>query len=207
MANDVDDWALELFSVFAMSNEFKLLPVHQEEKLVLTKLLERVWYQGERRRACCVINILLQVYISQLKLNVRFFFRNLTIISCVLLAVYYELWLLYVNLYMFTFLSYKSVLECTSLQTVKNLYAQVYLMNLFSWILEFEMWLSFCGGSGGSCSDSKGSSGSRLNRSLILGLLSWSIAIAGDVIRSSRSWRLNIRNGKKEVTRPFFQRF
>ncbi|KAG6332314.1 hypothetical protein ID866_6773, partial [Astraeus odoratus] len=33
---------LELFRVFALSNEFKLLPVRQEEKLELGKLLERV---------------------------------------------------------------------------------------------------------------------------------------------------------------------
>ena len=33
---------LELFRVFALSNEFKLLPVRQDEKLELSKLLERV---------------------------------------------------------------------------------------------------------------------------------------------------------------------
>ena len=33
---------LELFRVFALSNEFRLIPVRQEEKLELQKLLERV---------------------------------------------------------------------------------------------------------------------------------------------------------------------
>ena len=33
---------IDLFRVFALSNEFKLIPVRQEEKLELTKLLERV---------------------------------------------------------------------------------------------------------------------------------------------------------------------
>ncbi|KAG2084378.1 Sec63 Brl domain-containing protein [Suillus discolor] len=48
---------LELFRVFALSNEFKLLPVHQEEKLEL----------GIDEPAA--INVLLQAYISQLRLH------------------------------------------------------------------------------------------------------------------------------------------
>jgi pre-mRNA-splicing helicase BRR2 len=40
--------SIELFRVFALSHEFKLLPVRQEEKLELTKLLEGTC-QGERR--------------------------------------------------------------------------------------------------------------------------------------------------------------
>ncbi|KAF9237747.1 putative RNA helicase [Melanogaster broomeanus] len=47
--------SLELFRVFALSNEFKLLPVRQEEKLELAKLLERVPIPVKEsvRRACC----------------------------------------------------------------------------------------------------------------------------------------------------------
>ncbi|KIY53142.1 putative RNA helicase [Fistulina hepatica ATCC 64428] len=62
---------LELFRVFALSNEFKLIPVRQEEKLELAKLLERVPIpvkEGADEPAA-KINVLLQTYISQLKLD------------------------------------------------------------------------------------------------------------------------------------------
>ncbi|KAF8156619.1 Sec63 Brl domain-containing protein [Crassisporium funariophilum] len=62
---------LELFRVFALSNEFKLLPVRQEEKLELTKLLERVPIPVKEsvEEPAAKINVLLQAYISQLKLD------------------------------------------------------------------------------------------------------------------------------------------
>ncbi|EMD34630.1 hypothetical protein CERSUDRAFT_116803 [Gelatoporia subvermispora B] len=62
---------LELFRVFALSNEFKLLPVRQDEKLELGKLLERVPVPVKEtvEEPAAKINVLLQAYISQLKLE------------------------------------------------------------------------------------------------------------------------------------------
>ncbi|GBE89249.1 Pre-mRNA-splicing factor brr2 [Sparassis crispa] len=62
---------LELFRVFALSNEFKLLPVRQDEKLELSKLLERVPIPVKEsvEEPAAKINVLLQAYISQLKLE------------------------------------------------------------------------------------------------------------------------------------------
>ncbi|KAJ7271901.1 Sec63 Brl domain-containing protein [Mycena haematopus] len=62
---------LELFRVFALSNEFKYLPVRQEEKLELAKLLERVPIPVKEsvEEPAAKINVLLQAYISQLKLD------------------------------------------------------------------------------------------------------------------------------------------
>ncbi|TFK32698.1 Sec63 Brl domain-containing protein [Crucibulum laeve] len=62
---------IELFRVFALSNEFKLLPVRQEEKLELAKLLERVPIPVKEsvEEPAAKINVLLQAYISQLKLD------------------------------------------------------------------------------------------------------------------------------------------
>ncbi|KAK0494609.1 putative RNA helicase [Armillaria luteobubalina] len=62
---------LELFRVFSLSNEFKLLPVRQEEKMELTKLLERVPIPVKEtvEEPAAKINVLLQAYISQLKLD------------------------------------------------------------------------------------------------------------------------------------------
>ncbi|KAG6373158.1 hypothetical protein JVT61DRAFT_6774 [Boletus reticuloceps] len=79
---------LELFRVFALSNKFKLLPVsipqnscqinlqeylkvRQEEKLELAKLLERVPTSVKESvdEPTAKINVLLQAYISQLKLE------------------------------------------------------------------------------------------------------------------------------------------
>lgn len=79
---------LELFRVFALSNEFKLIPVRQDvsfsavfsllfliilvqEKLELSKLLERVPIPVKEtvEEPAAKINVLLQAYISQLKLE------------------------------------------------------------------------------------------------------------------------------------------
>ncbi|KAH9029423.1 putative RNA helicase [Lactarius pseudohatsudake] len=58
---------LELFRVFALSNEFKLIP----EKLELGKMLERVPIPVKEsvEEPAAKINVLLQAYISQLKLE------------------------------------------------------------------------------------------------------------------------------------------
>ena len=62
---------IELFRVFALSNEFKLIPVRQDEKLELAKLLERVPIPVKEsvEEPAAKINVLLQAYISQLKLE------------------------------------------------------------------------------------------------------------------------------------------
>ncbi|EJD54668.1 Sec63-domain-containing protein [Auricularia subglabra TFB-10046 SS5] len=62
---------IELFRVFALSNEFKLIPVRQDEKLELAKLLERVPIPVKEsvEDPIAKINVLLQAYISQLKLE------------------------------------------------------------------------------------------------------------------------------------------
>ncbi|KAF8498423.1 Sec63 domain-containing protein [Gautieria morchelliformis] len=62
---------LELIRVFALSNEFKLIPVRQDEKVELGKLLEKVPIPVEEsvEEPAAKINVLLQAYISQLKLD------------------------------------------------------------------------------------------------------------------------------------------
>ena len=62
---------IDLFRVFALSNEFKLIPVRQEEKLELAKLLERVPIPVKEGvdEPVSKVNVLLQTYISQLKLG------------------------------------------------------------------------------------------------------------------------------------------
>jgi pre-mRNA-splicing helicase BRR2 len=62
---------IDLFRVFALSEEFKLLPVRQEEKIELAKLLERVPIpvKESMEEPSAKINVLLQAYISQLKLD------------------------------------------------------------------------------------------------------------------------------------------
>lgn len=62
---------LELIRVFALSQEFKLIPVRQDEKLELSKLLERVPIpvKESAEEPAAKINVLLQAYISQLKLE------------------------------------------------------------------------------------------------------------------------------------------
>ncbi len=62
---------IELFRVFALSNEFKLIPVRQDEKLELGKLLEKVPIPVKENvdEPAAKINVLLQAYISNLKLE------------------------------------------------------------------------------------------------------------------------------------------
>lgn len=62
---------IELFRVFSLSAEFKYIPVRQEEKLELAKLLGRVPIPVKEsiEEPHCKINVLLQAYISRLKLD------------------------------------------------------------------------------------------------------------------------------------------
>ncbi|KAI1345118.1 Sec63 Brl domain-containing protein [Xylariaceae sp. FL0016] len=62
---------IELFRVFALSAEFKYIPVRQDEKLELAKLLLRVPIPVKEsvEEPHAKINVLLQAYISRLKLD------------------------------------------------------------------------------------------------------------------------------------------
>lgn len=62
---------IELFRVFALSDEFKYIPVRQDEKLELAKLVGRVPIPVKEsiEEPTAKINILLQAYISRLKLE------------------------------------------------------------------------------------------------------------------------------------------
>ncbi|RFU79696.1 hypothetical protein TARUN_2522 [Trichoderma arundinaceum] len=62
---------IELFRVFALSAEFKYIPVRQDEKLELAKLMGRVPIPVKEsiEESHAKINVLLQAYISRLKLD------------------------------------------------------------------------------------------------------------------------------------------
>ncbi|KAB8077842.1 Sec63 Brl domain-containing protein [Aspergillus leporis] len=62
---------IELFRIFALSDEFKYIPVRQDEKLELAKLLGRVPVPVKEGidEPHSKINVLLQAYISRLKLD------------------------------------------------------------------------------------------------------------------------------------------
>jgi pre-mRNA-splicing helicase BRR2 len=62
---------IELFRVFSLSAEFKYIPVRQDEKLELAKLLGRVPIPVKEsiEEPMAKINVLLQAYISRLKLD------------------------------------------------------------------------------------------------------------------------------------------
>ncbi|TPX60239.1 hypothetical protein PhCBS80983_g01906 [Powellomyces hirtus] len=62
---------IDLFRAFALSEEFKFIPVREEEKLELAKMLERVPIPVKEslEEPTAKINVLLQAYISQLKLE------------------------------------------------------------------------------------------------------------------------------------------
>ncbi|KJK77758.1 Pre-mRNA-splicing factor [Metarhizium anisopliae BRIP 53293] len=62
---------IELFRVFALSAEFKYIPVRQDEKLELAKLMGRVPVPVKEsiEEPHAKINVLLQAYISRLKLD------------------------------------------------------------------------------------------------------------------------------------------
>ena len=63
--------SIELFRIFALSDEFKYIPVRQDEKLELAKLLGRVPVPIKEsiEEPQAKINVLLQAYISRLKLD------------------------------------------------------------------------------------------------------------------------------------------
>lgn len=62
---------IELFRVFALSDEFKYIPVREEDKVELNKLLERVPIPVKEsvEDPAAKINVLLQAYISGMKLD------------------------------------------------------------------------------------------------------------------------------------------
>lgn len=62
---------IDLFRVFALSDEFKFIPVREEEKLELSKMMERVPVPIKEsvEEPTAKINVLLQAYISNLKLE------------------------------------------------------------------------------------------------------------------------------------------
>lgn len=62
---------IELFRVFSLSSEFKNLNIREEEKLELQKLMERVPIPIKEsiEESSAKVNVLLQAYISQLKLE------------------------------------------------------------------------------------------------------------------------------------------
>nr|NVI75566.1 lethal (3) 72Ab [Cucujiformia] len=62
---------IELFRVFSLSGEFKNIAVREEEKLELQKLMERVPIPIKEsiEEPSAKVNVLLQAYISQLKLE------------------------------------------------------------------------------------------------------------------------------------------
>ncbi|OQO00368.1 hypothetical protein B0A48_13716 [Cryoendolithus antarcticus] len=62
---------IELFRIFSLSEEFKYIPVRQDEKLELAKLVGRVPIPVKETidEPQCKINVLLQAYVSRLKLE------------------------------------------------------------------------------------------------------------------------------------------
>ncbi|KAF3482137.1 pre-mRNA splicing factor [Arthroderma uncinatum] len=62
---------IDLFRIFSLSEEFKYIPVRQDEKLELAKLLSRVPIPVKEsiEESHAKINVLLQAYISRLKLD------------------------------------------------------------------------------------------------------------------------------------------
>ena len=62
---------IDIFRLFALSNEFKFVPIRENEKLELQKFVERVPIPvtGTLDEPATKINILLQAYISRFKLE------------------------------------------------------------------------------------------------------------------------------------------
>ncbi|KAJ3079823.1 DEIH-box ATPase [Rhizoclosmatium hyalinum] len=62
---------IDLFRTFALSSEFKYIPVREEEKMELAKIMERVPIPVKEsiEEPTAKINVLLQAYVSQLKLD------------------------------------------------------------------------------------------------------------------------------------------
>ena len=62
---------IELFKIFSLSNEFKYIPIREEEKIEIQKLMESVPIpiKGSQDEPSTKVNILLQAYISRFKLD------------------------------------------------------------------------------------------------------------------------------------------
>lgn len=62
---------IEIFKIFSMSNEFRLLPIREEEKGELLKLMEKVPVpiKGSADDIASKINILLQSYIGRIAME------------------------------------------------------------------------------------------------------------------------------------------
>ena len=62
---------IDIFRLFALSNEFKFVPIRENEKLELQKFVERVPIpvKGTLEEPATKINILLQAYISRFRLE------------------------------------------------------------------------------------------------------------------------------------------
>lgn len=62
---------IELLRLFSLSSEFKYMPVREEEKVELQRLMERVPIpvKGSPDETSSKVNVLLQAYISKLKLE------------------------------------------------------------------------------------------------------------------------------------------
>jgi len=62
---------IELLRLFSLSNEFKYIPVREEEKVEMAKLVERVPVpvKGGTDEPSSKVNVLLQAYVSKLKLD------------------------------------------------------------------------------------------------------------------------------------------
>jgi pre-mRNA-splicing helicase BRR2 len=62
---------IDIFRLFALSNEFKFVPIRENEKLELLKFVERVPIpvKGTLEEPATKINILLQAYISRFRLE------------------------------------------------------------------------------------------------------------------------------------------
>ena len=62
---------IEIFRVFSLSNEFKFIPIREEEKSELSKLIDTVPIpiKGSPDDPSTKINILLQAYIGRLPLE------------------------------------------------------------------------------------------------------------------------------------------
>ena len=62
---------IDIFRLFALSKEFEFVPIRQNEKIELQKFIEKVPVpvKGSLDEPASKINILLQAYISQFKLE------------------------------------------------------------------------------------------------------------------------------------------
>lgn len=93
---------IELCRLFSLSEEFKYVTVRQDEKMELAKLLERVPIpiKESLEEPSAKINVLLQAYISQLKLEGLSLTSDMVFITQVCSFCFYS-----VNLYKLNYLT------------------------------------------------------------------------------------------------------